>query len=192
MEKTNFWSDALKCGLGLGAVLGLSAVVEPMLSLSGKPGLYVLLAVEWIAVVVLHYYILHRYTAARARLYSVEEGFTFGQGYGYLLAVSAVAGVLVSIVQYLFIYVVIGYANYTDKIVAGVTAMMARNGGISGQMEALYAQSLQQLQNAPEPSIFAALRGPVVMSLLFGAVFGLIIAGVLSRAPKPFSPEENQ
>lgn len=37
------------------------------------------MTVEWIGVVVLHYYLLHRFTRNRSKLYSAEEGFSFGQ-----------------------------------------------------------------------------------------------------------------
>ena len=85
MEKNSFWNNAARQGAILGAVLAASSVLENMMMLSGRLALYALLTVETIAVIVLHYYLLHRYTRQRAALYTTEEGFTFGQGYGYLL-----------------------------------------------------------------------------------------------------------
>lgn len=192
MEKSNFWNDAAKFGAILGALLAVSTVVETMLTISGSTSLYMLLILEWIAVVVLHYYLLHRFTRSRSMLFSADEGFTFGQGYSYVLAISGFAGVIVGIVQYLHIYVVLGYANYINKVSDALTQMFAQNGGIPASMESAFVQMMTQLRDTPEPSILNTVGGGIFSGLLFGAVFGLIIAGVLSRAPKPFGPQNNE
>ena len=48
----NFWNEALRKGVVLGGLLGLSAVIENMIQLSGNASLYMLLVVEFIAVAV--------------------------------------------------------------------------------------------------------------------------------------------
>lgn len=192
MEKNNFWNNAARQGAILGAVLAVSSVLENMMMLSGRLTLYALLTVETIAVIVLHYYLLHRYTRQRAALYTAEEGFTFGQGYGYLLAVSGFAGVIVGIVQYLYLHVIVGYANYVDHVVASVTETLAASGGMSASMEPLLNQMIAQMQSAPEPTVLATVWSGIFSSLLFGAFFGLIIAGVQARAPRPFDDGQNE
>lgn len=186
MEKNSFWNNAARQGAILGAVLAASSVLENMMMLSGRLALYALLTVEAIAVIVLHYYLLHRYTRQRAALYTTEEGFTFGQGYGYLLAVSGFAGVIVGIVQYLYLHVIVGYGNYVDRVVETMTEMLAASGGMTAAMEPLMNQTLVQLQSAPEPTVLSTVWSGIFSSLLFGAFFGLIIAGVQARAPRPF------
>lgn len=186
MEKNSFWNNAARQGAILGAVLAASSVLENMMMLSGRLALYALLTVEAIAVIVLHYYLLHRYTRQRAALYTTEEGFTFGQGYGYLLAVSGLAGVIVGIVQYLYLHVIVGYGNYVDRVVETMTEMLAASGGMTAAMEPLMNQTLVQLQSAPEPTVLSTVWSGIFSSLLFGAFFGLIIAGVQARAPRPF------
>lgn len=186
MEKNNFWNSAARQGAILGAVLAVSSVLENMMMLSGRLTLYALLTVETIAVIVLHYYLLHRYTRQRAALYTAGEGFTFGQGYGYLLAVSGFAGVIVGIVQYLYLHVIVGYGNYVDRMVETMTQMLAASGGMTAAMEPLMSQTLAQLQSAPEPSVLSTVWSGIFSSLLFGAFFGLIIAGVQTRSPRPF------
>ena len=89
MEKTNFWKDVAKYGAIIGALLAVSFMLETRLQISASFGLY---AIEWIAVVVLHYYLLHRFTRRYSMMYTAEEGFSFGQGYAYILSVSTVAG----------------------------------------------------------------------------------------------------
>ena len=53
-------------------------------------------------------------------MYTAEEGFSFGQGYAYILSVSTVAGLIVGIVQYLYLHFFIGYANYTERTTAAL------------------------------------------------------------------------
>lgn len=192
METNSFWNSAARQGAVLGAVLAASSVLENLIMISGRIGLYMLLTVEMIAVVVLHYYLLHRYTRQRAALYTAGEGFAFGQGYGYLLAVSGFAGVIVGIVQYLYLHVIVGYGNYVDRMVETMTQMLAASGGMTAAMEPLMSQTLAQLQSAPEPSVLSTVWSGIFSSLLFGAFFGLIIAGVQARAPRPFDDGQNE
>ena len=119
-------------------------------------------------------------------MYTAEEGFSFGQGYAYILSVSTVAGLIVDIVQYLYLHFFIGYANYTERTTAALSDFIGRNGGVPANMESMLSQMFDQIQNTPEPSFLRTLWAVTFVSILFGAVFGLIIAGVLSRAPKPF------
>lgn len=192
METNSFWNSAARQGAVLGAVLAASSVLENLIMISGRIGLYMLLTVEMIAVVVLHYYLLHRYTRQRAALYTAGEGFTFGQGYGYLLAVSGFAGVIVGIVQYIYLHLIVGYANYVDHVVASVTETLAASGGMSASMEPLLNQMIAQMQSAPEPTVLATVWSGIFSSLLFGAFFGLIIAGVQTRSPRPFDDGQNE
>jgi len=53
-------------------------------------------------------------------------------------------------------------------------------------MEGLLSQSFQQLRTAPVPSVLQTVWGGLFSALFFGAVFGLIIAAITTRAPRPF------
>ena len=192
MEKTNFWNDAAKAGAVLGVLLAVSFIVENQITLAGRVGLYMLYLVEWIAVVIAHYYLLHRFARSRSALCTAEEGFSFMQGYTSVLAVSGLAGIIVGAVQALYLHVAVGYSAYVDRLIAAVERIVAGSGGIPASMEGLFAQSMEQLQTAPVPSVLQTLWGGIFSSLLFGAVFGLIIAGVLSRAPRPFGEPGNE
>lgn len=189
MKNNNFWNDAAKYGAILGAVLSVSFILENMMTLSGRMSMYALLTLEWIVAVALHYYLLHRYTRNRSRLYTAGEGFTFGQGYGFLLVISGFAGILVGLVQYIYLHLILGYANYTTRLTEAITDMISRSGEVPASMESMIAQSMEQLQTAPVPSVLSTVWAGMFSSLLFGAVFGLIIAGVLARAPRPFDTE---
>lgn len=182
MEKTNFWKDVAKYGAIIGALLAVSFMLETRLQISASFGLY---AIEWIAVVVLHYYLLHRFTRRYSMMYTAEEGFSFGQGYAYILSVSTVAGLIVGIVHILpalFHRLRQLYGAYHSRIIRFYRA--ERRG--AGQHGIHAVADVRPNTEYPEPSFLRTLWAVTFVSILFGAVFGLIIAGVLSRAPKPF------
>ena len=173
MGKTNFWNDAAKYGAAVGLLLAVSTVVENSIVLSGRLGLYVLLTVEWIAAVVLHYYLLHRYTRQRAMQRAEAEGFSFGEAYGFIVAMSAFGGIISGAVQYIYVYDIIGYGRYVERTADALYAVMARNGNVSPSMENLLSQTVAQMHQSPEPSVFSAVGGGMLTSVLFGLVFGL-------------------
>ena len=186
MNKQLFWQQTAKQGGVLGVILAFSMLFESYTSLSGNMGLMSLMVFEWIAVVVLHYYLLHRYTKQYSSLFPQEQGFTFGQGYGYLMIVSAFAGVIVGLVQAIYLHMILGYPAYVERLITSMQTMLASGGPASSSVESLLAQSFAEVQNAPIPSVLSTVWGGLFNTILFAAVFGLIIAGVLSRAPKLF------
>ncbi|WP_302374984.1 DUF4199 domain-containing protein [Alistipes timonensis] len=192
MEKNNFWNEAAKCGAVIGVILAVSNMLENSVFSTEGMGFIYLMVLEFFAVAALHYYLLHRYTRRRSQLYTADEGFTFGQGYGFLLAVSGFAGIIVGVVQAVYLHLIVGYSAYIDRYVAWMTGLFAQMGSASSSVEGILSQAITELQNTPAPSILKTLWGGVWSSLLFGAIFGLIIAGVIARAPKPFDTEVNE
>lgn len=183
MEKQLFWKKAVVGGLLVGALLSVSLMLETRMMLTGSFGFY---AIEWFVAAVLHYYLLHRFTRRYANDFTVEDGFGFGRGYGFVLSQSVVAGIVVGAVQYLYLHLFVGYENYTSRIADALSEFFSRGGNVPAQLESMLTESMRQIESAPEPSFFGTLWGGVFSSVLFGALFGLIIAGVLSRAPRPF------
>lgn len=192
MEKNNFWNEAARWGAIVGGMLALSFILETSMSLSGRISLYTILGLEWIAVVVLHYYLLHRFTRRYATRFPADEGFTFGQGYACVMAVSGFAGVIVGVVQVVYLHLIMGYETYTERMTAAVTEILASGGEVPAQMEGMISQLIEQMQSAAAPSVLATAWGGIFTSLLFGALFGLIIAGTNARAPRPFDTPENR
>lgn len=92
--KRYFLEEALRSGAILGLVLALSMIVERELLLSGSMELLVVLAAEWVVMIVVHYWLLFRYTKRfRSGLFP-KDGFSYLLGHGFVLAMSAVAGVI--------------------------------------------------------------------------------------------------
>lgn len=190
MEQKTFWNDAARYGAIIGTLLAVSTLFENWATISGRSWLMSLMAVEFIVVVVLHYVLLHRYTKRYAASFSEEEGFPFAKAYGYILLLSGFAGVIVGLVQTFYLHLVMGYENYRAAYIAAMQNYLSDVQNASPAMENLMSQVFGQLEAAPAPSVMQSAWGPIWSSLLFGAVFGLIIAGVLSRAPKPFADNE--
>lgn len=192
MKNQQLWYSAAKQGAILGGLLALSTLFESYTTLSGKMGLMTLMLLEWIVVVILHYYLLHRATKQYRNRFTAEEGFTFGQGYGYLMIVSAFAGVIVGVVQAIYLHLILGYAHYVDLMISSMQKMLAMGGQASASMHPILAQSFEQLQNQPIPSVLSTVWGGVLNTLLFAVLFGLIIAGVLAKAPKLFDKTSDE
>jgi len=190
MGNNNFWNDAARCGAVVGGLVAVSGLLENAMVLSGRMSLYLLMLVEFVAVAVLHYYLLHRFTRQRSMLCSAEEGFTFGQGYGFVLAMSAFAGIIAGCVQAVYLHLIVGYSTYMDRYFSSLAQVLEQNGAMSSSMEGMLSQLMTQVQSSPAPSVLGTVMGGIWTSLLFGAVFGLIVAGVLARAPRPFDTQE--
>jgi len=185
MERT-FWNDAAVGGLFVGLLLGLSAVLETTLIASGSwTGMLVWL-VEWIAAFVAHIALLLWVVRRRAQLYSVEEGFSFSQGYGFVVAVSALGGVICAVLQYVHVHSILGFDNY----VAGISELFSRFGGRNAETDRAISGAIRSFKELREPTLLSTLFSGVFSSVFFGAIFGLFIAGATSREPQYFADND--
>lgn len=190
METKFSWNQVARQGAVLGIILAASSIFEWEAALSGKLGLMGLMCLEWIAVVVLHYYLLNRYTKQYGAAFSAEEGFPFWRAYGYLLNVSLFAGVVVGAVQALYLHAIVGYSNYMARYVEMMKGLIAQMSSGGQQMAAILRQTMEQMQQAEAPSIISTAFSGIWSVVLFGLLFGLIIAGVLARSPKMFASKD--
>lgn len=190
METKFSWNQVARQGAVLGIILAASSIFEWEAALSGKLGWMGLIFLEWIAVVVLHYYLLNRYTKQYGAAFSAEEGFSFGKAYGYLLNVSLFAGVVVGAVQALYLHAIVGYSNYMARYVEMMKGLIAQMSSGGQQMAAILRQTMEQMQQAEAPSIISTAFSGIWSVVLFGLLFGLIIAGVLARSPKMFASKD--
>ena len=94
MEKSNFWNDACRGGAIIGLVMAVSNVAEQAMLLKGGIGMYGLVIVEWLALAGVFIWLLYRFTRKRAALYAPEEGFSFGQGFGFIVVMSLLSGLI--------------------------------------------------------------------------------------------------
>lgn len=189
MQKSDFWTNAAKEGGVIGVLLAASMLFENYAFLSGSVGLMGVMLLEWIAVVALHYWLLHRYTKRYGAHFPEEEGFPFGRAYSYVLILSIFAGVILGLAQTLYLHGVVGYEEYMTRYVDSIQDLVATSGA-SAQMAPMMKQMMAQLEAAPIPSVLQTAWGAVTNSMLFGGLFGLIIAAVVSRSARPFAPKD--
>lgn len=192
MNNNTLWNDAAAAGAKVGALLSISFLIESVFTLSGNMTLYTLMIVEWLAVVCLHYMLLHRYTRKRRTLFTKDEGFSFGQGYSFILVTSAFAGVILGVVTYIYQFIIIGWEKFTDLQIEAMTKIVSVSGGVNQSVEAMLLEMIKGLKAAPEPTILQIVMGGIMTSIMFGAFYGLIIAGTSARQPQPFSDTTNE
>ncbi len=190
MTKENFWSDAARCGAVLGLVLSGSFLLETAFSLSGNGTLRNLVAVESVAVAVLHYYLLHRYTRQRSMLFSKEDGFQFIHGYAFIQVISIFSGLLVGCTNFILTHLVIGYDRFLELSSQSLAEIASQAG--NQMLQGSINEMIMALQQADEPTLFDTIFSNVFTGWLFGAVFGLIIAGVVSRRPQLFGEQNKE
>lgn len=188
MANSDFLNDAARWGAIVGLLLALSSAVEQNMVFSGRLGLILLVLVEYLMVAGLHFLLLFLATRRRSRLADAREGFSFGSGYGFVLTVSAFAGLILGLGNYIYIHLVTGYGAYVDRLSETVAGLVAASGT---PLSETMLQVVDQIRETPAPSIFATVLGGVWSSVLFGLLFGLIIAGVHTRAPQPFDSQSN-
>lgn len=191
MEQKSFRTVAATQGGVIGLVLAASMCFETYTTLSGRVGLMGLMLVEWVAVVILHYWLLNRYTKQYAAQFPAEEGVPFYRVYGYVLLLSLCAGVIVGLAQAIYVHGVLGYSAYIEQYADALKQLLSQSPA-SSQMEPMLKQMFAQLEAAPVPSVLQTAWSGVTGSILFGGFFGLIIAGVQSRQPELFTPKQEE
>ncbi|MFR2524675.1 DUF4199 domain-containing protein [uncultured Alistipes sp.] len=188
MEKSNFWNDACRGGAIIGLAMAVSNVAEQAMLLKGGIGMYGLVIVEWLALAGVFIWLLYRFTRKRAALYALEEGFSFGQGFGFIVVMSLLSGLIAGAAGYFYRHVAIGYDVYTERYIDSVNGLLSEVPVPAATVDA-YELLFEQLRSTPEPSIFAAIASSMFWYVVAGGLIGLVIAGVISRAPRPFDTE---
>ena len=89
---------------------------------------------------------------------------------------------------YFYRHVAIGYDVYTERYIDSVNGLLSEVPVPAATVDA-YELLFEQLRSTPEPSIFAAIASSMFWYVVAGGLIGLVIAGVISRAPRPFDTE---
>lgn len=186
MNGSNFWNDACRGGAIIGLVMAASNVAEQAMLLKGGITIYGLLILEWLVLAVVFIWLLYRFTRKRAALYSPEAGFTFGQGFALVVVMSSLTGLIVGVLGYFYRHVLIGYATYTERYIDSLSNMLSQVPVPAATLDT-YEAMFEQLRATAEPTIFRAVFGSVLIYFIVGGLIGLIVAGILARAPRPFA-----
>lgn len=184
MNNRGFWNDVLRCGAILGIVMGLSGILETYAMISGSHGFVGVMALEMIVVLVIFVWLLYAFTRKRSRLYEPHEGFSYSQALLYVICLSAAAGVIASVMKYVFISIV-GYG----QLVAGYMDMLEYYRGmfVESRMPQAYLQMMDDMIEAvrisERPSILHTVFDSLETYAIGGTILGLVISGIVRRDP---------
>ncbi len=191
MNNRGFWNDVLRNGAILGAVMGASGILETYAVISHSRSLVSGIALEMIAVFVLFVWLLYTFARKRSQLYEPQEGFSYAQALLYIICLSAAAGVIASVMKYVFISImgfdalVSGYIDileYCRSVVAGM------------HMPEWYVQimddMIERVRISERPSILLTVFDSLETYAVGGTILGLIISGIVRRDPVITRKEE--
>lgn len=188
MTKFKFWNEVCKYGAIIGLVMSVAFVIEQSLMLSGW---FSTMGLVWVLAAVVYIVLLYRFAKRRREQYGQEQGFPFGHGLGFILALILASAMIKGVVEYLYRSVFIGYSEYIDRYTSALIRF-AEEGKFPASMEGVFAEMLKTIQEASEPSIQATVGASIWGNLIVGLVLWLILAGILARAPRPFGPQSEE
>ncbi len=175
MKQSTFWSDASRCGAVIGLVnIALSALSMLMPKLSFILGL---------ANMVITIYLLFYYSRRRAQLFS-QEGFSYGQALGFMLATGIFLGILTGAYQivatnWLF---PAQFEKTFDEMLMAISQV-----GVSGAELDEMMEMYRSMIFSPLPSLLTNIFSGV----LTAGFYGLFIAIGVKREPDLFDAEED-
>lgn len=184
MKNNPFWNDALKYGAILGAIMSLSMMFETyILHYSDVPLVKALTiyVVEWFAVVIVYIWLLVRFTKRYSQNFAPEEGFTFGQGFGFIIVLAFLVAVIVGMMNTIFISIA-GFDGFIEGYIGRINEMMlymGENNLITQSLNEDVEVMVDAVKHSTQPSMFesilAAINGYVFSAMLVGAIIALAI-----------------
>lgn len=180
MKKSSFWSDASRCGAVVGAVNVLTSLMGMLVpSIAFVTGL-----VNFVATV----YLLFYFTRKRANLF-IEEGFTYSQSLGFIVASALFVGVVCAVYQ-----ILASNFLFTDKLeqqLSTTIAELQKTGVYQGDMIKQMASMMRSYMFNPISILWSQVLGNV----LYLGFLGLFISVGTKREPVLFeiqgSEEQN-
>lgn len=174
MKKSTFWSDASRCGAVIGLVnIAIAALQMALPKLSFVLGL---------ASFVLTIYLLFHYTSRRASLFS-QEGYSYGQSLGFILATGLFTGILVG--AYQIVAVSWLFPAYFEKSYEQMLSALAQMGAAGVELDEA-ASMYRTMIFSPMPALLTNILG----SVLGHGFYGLFISIGTKREPDLFDTVE--
>lgn len=182
-------------GAILGFVMLCSHIFEQCATVyGGSMGWYSVMAIEMIISFVLFVWLLYRF----AKNYSVAvmaqqqtlKMFSYGSAVSYIVAVSALSGVIVGLGRYILHNIIIGHTEYLQAMIASLQAIIKSNPAMSS-MAGMYNEMMAQMAAQLEPGIFATIISSIWSYTFWGFITSLILAATISKKPDLFD-NQNQ
>lgn len=188
MKNNPFWNDALKYGAILGAIMSLSMMFENyILYYSEVPLVKALMIylVEWLAVIVIYIWLLVRFTKRYSQNFAPEEGFTFGQGFGFIIVLAFLVAVIVGMMSTIF-YSIAGYDGFIAGYIGRINEMMlsmGENNLITQPLNENVEELVDTVEHSTQPSMLSTILAAINSYVFSAMIVGAIIALAIRRKP---------
>lgn len=175
MKKSSFWSDASRCGAIVGAVNVVTSLLGMLLpSIAFVSGL-----VNFVATV----YLLFYFTRKRANLF-IEEGYTYSQSLGFIVASGLFVGVVCAVYQIIASNFL--FTEQMEQTLSTTIAELQKTGVYDGEMIKQLASMMRSYMFSP----IAVLWSQVLGNVLYLGFLGLFISVGTKREPVLFEVQE--
>ena len=176
MKQSTFWREASRGG----AIVGLVGVAFSAISLLLPKTAGILGFVN----VALTIYLLFWFTRSRALQFQ-QEGFSYGQALGFIVAMSLFAGIIAGAYQ-----IVASNWLFTAQYEQAYEQMLAAfaQTGISGEQADSIASMYRSMIFSPLPALFWGIFGSVIGN----GFYGLFVAIAAKREPDLFDEADEE
>lgn len=185
MKENSFWSDAWKYGAILGVLASVSRLFEDyLIYYSSVPleRMAVTYLIEILIYAVIFIYLLVRFTKRRSQMFA-NEGFTFGQGFGYSFTLIILAMIIVGVLRTIFIQIM-GFNDYIDGFIGRIDqfeAYMTENESLAksmgdsdlmGDMEEMRIELRAMKQPSMFLNVWSAVNSSAFVALILASIIG--------------------
>jgi hypothetical protein len=203
MSFKEYWMDVLRAAAIIGVVMALSHIIEQYVLLYSDMSLYgatLVLMAEGLVSAAAFVFLLFYFTRRIARAWNgrvefgngvvVDMPFTYGRAVSYGLLVAMLAGLLVGVVNTLFVDFMGGYDVYRAEQIAYIEEMKelmsAYNAMVGSEVMPMDMMdgAVEQLENVERPSMFMTILSQMSTYMLYGGIASLVVAAVARRKPK--------
>lgn len=171
MKKNSFWSDASRGGAVVGLVAMASSLIETLL-----PAISFIASLASFVVII---YLLFYYTRKRASLFP-DEGYTYSQSLGFIVAVSMFAGIIAGAYQIVASNFL--FPEKFEEVLAASMTTMKQMGVYSADMIESMSGMMRAYIFSPMPVLISSIVGNV----LYYGFLGLFISIGTKREPEIF------
>ena len=171
MAQNSFWSEASRGG----AILGLAGVVFSLLGMALPSIAFIASLANFVVTI----YLLFYFTRRRSMLFT-EEGFTYTQSLGFIVAMAIFAGIIAGAYQIVASNFL--FSDMFEESVATSLATLKQTGLYNNDMMDKMSSTMRSYIFSPIPALLSNIVGNV---LLFG-FYGLFISIGTKREPDIF------
>lgn len=178
MTKSSFWRDASQGGAGL----GLAGVIFSLAGMLWSAGGFIFNLANFVVTI----YLLFYYTRRRSMLYSAEEGFSYTQSLGFIVAMGIFAGIIAGAYQVVASNFL--FTEMFEQTVATSLETLKQTGIYNNEMMDQMSGLMRSYTFSPIPVLISNVVGNV---LIFG-FYGLFISIGTKREIDIFSTDDQE